>query len=135
MLPIDEPDLNTYFAVEVLPREHPHDTAGAICKAGKDTKVFFRRLEALDTIAMAGKTFLRCRSDVTNFQPMFDHLFGQSRAYVTANGGKYTAKFQNGRIGQVSGVTMHVTPKGGFRTTLYKGPMVKYWERQFMEDS
>ena len=123
--------INTYFAVQILQAENPMVVAGAICRAGHEKKTLFRRLEVLDTIQIAGKSFVRCRSDVVNPHPLLGVLFAQNRAYVAAGpGGIYVAYFPGGRVGNVPGSTLHMVPRS---PVMYRGPKMKLWERQFME--
>lgn len=129
--PIPEPILNTYFAVQLLPREHPQEEAAAICKAAKDVGALFRRLEVIDTLPLGTGLYIRCRSDVVNPYPMLEKLLEKKRGFVAAKpDGGFVVKLANGRVGQLPGSTMHAVARGGFHAT-YKGPKIKLWERQF----
>lgn len=124
--------LNTYFAVQVLSSENTHAVAGAICKAAQEAGTLFRRLEVLDTIQVAAKTFVRCRSDIVNPYLMLDALHAKKRGYVAVTArGQYNVKMADGRMGAVPGTVMHTVPRSGCGA-MYRGPKIKLWERQFM---
>jgi hypothetical protein len=127
-----DPQLNTYFAVQLLPTETSREAAAAICHAGRDAGTLFRWLEVLDTMTFAARTFLRCRSDIINVYPMLDQLLARRRGYVAARpDGQYSVRLTDGRTGTVPGVAMHSVPRcDGYRGT-YRGPKIKNWERQF----
>ena len=127
-----EPSLNTYFAVQLAQGENPRKLIGYICKAANEVNTLFRRIEAIDVIQVAGRSFLRCRSDLLNPYLMLDKLYTQNRGYVVGRSGGYEAKFPDGRKGNVPGLMMHSIPLGGHRES-YKGPKLKMWERQFPE--
>jgi hypothetical protein len=127
----DASEFRTYFAVQILPNEDPHQTAGAVCQAGQLAKTLFRRLEVMDTIIVANRPFLRCRSDVANPLPLLGLLFMQKRAYVAAlANGQYSVKLPDGRSAIVPGTIMHLIPRSG-HPTVYRGPKIKLWERAF----
>lgn len=127
-----EAALNTYFAVQLFRGEDPRKLAGDICTAGHQSNTLFRRMETLDTFPLAGQTFLRCRSDVLNPYPMLDSLLIQKRGYVAAKSdGSYGVHLADGRSGPVQGATMHMVPRGNSYRETYKGPGLKFWDRQF----
>ena len=129
--PILEPQLNCYFAVQMLRGESVKQVAGAICQAGSDQMTLFRRLEVLDVIQIASYPFLRCRSDIIDNRLVLETLAAQQRGYVTADaGGRYTVRLSDGRVGPVTGMTMHTTSKPGHQR-MFKGPKIKLWSRQF----
>jgi hypothetical protein len=122
--------LNTHFGIELLKLEPQLDAVQAVCKTAHEVKTPFHRLEVLDTLIVGGRRFLRCRSDVLNPFPMLDLLFLRGRSIITPSEKGYFAKLKDGRVGPVTNVAMHSTPKLGQRT-VYRGPRIKLWERQF----
>ncbi len=129
--PPDEP-LNTYFAVQLKPREQAIHVVEAIMKVAVDAGILFRRLEVLDTVTIGTMAFVRVRSEIVNPFPILDRLYSaEGRAVVSAaKGGEYSARMQGGRIGRVTHLLMHATAKLG-QTRMFRGTKFKHWDRQF----
>lgn len=126
--------LNTYFAVQIAPRESRHLVVEAVCKISKEVGHLFRRIEALDTFQIGSTTFLRMRSDMTEDVAVMTKIREVTgRAVVVRVNGKYEAQFPpnlyGGKIHPVSMVEMHSIPRG--TNTLYRGPKIKHWGLQF----
>lgn len=129
--PTPEPVLTTYFALQLLLTESPREAVGAMCRAGKAVRTLFRRVELLDTIQVANRSFIRCRSDVTNPYPMLEALLQEKRGFVAiSSSGQYTVRLPDGRTGPVTTAVMHIVPRSG-QQVMYRGPKIAGWERQF----
>jgi hypothetical protein len=124
--------LNTYFAIQLKRESEPAEIAVEIfCKHAKELKILFRRIEVLDTIGIGTSTYVRLRSDLTNPFAVLDKIYINGRGVVSSEpGGKYRARIPGGRVGEISHLVMHASPKPGQSRT-FRGPKFKYWTRQF----
>ena len=124
--------LNTYFGVELIAAttETPQTVAYLICKAANEVGTLFHRLEVLDTTFVGGRKFVRCRSDLLNPFPMLELLYKRGRGTIMPQDKGYVIMLVSGKMGPMSNVTMHSTPKPGQRAS-YRGPKHKLWARQF----
>jgi len=134
---LPEPVLSTYFAIQLQPRENPAVVVEAFCTAAKMLGTLFRRVETLDTIEVGMKPFLRMRSDIPTASSVLEQLFkATGRGYVVSRSdGKFEVQFPvttlGGRRAEVSSYVMHTVPRG--KPTMYRGPKIKFWERQFLQ--
>lgn len=125
--PVEIP-LNTYIAVEVLPRMSAHTVAEAIIRGGKEAGTWFRRLEHIGFIEIGMRQFARYRTDLADPMPVLKLLLdrGHGIAYYAKEG--FEAQFPV-RRGRVNGIGMtQVAPQ----TKVYKGPKIKGWETAFV---
>ena len=130
-MPIDDEALNTYFAVQLKPREAPIHVVSELMKVANDLGILFRRLEVLDTMTIGGTAFVRMRTEMLAPFTILDKLYAGGRSVINSGqGGQYAARFPSGRAGNVAHMVMHAIPRLG-QTKLYKGTKVKHGERQF----
>lgn len=131
-----DPVLNTYFAIQLQPRENPIVAVEAFCVTAQMMKTLFRRIETLDVIQVGMRPFVRLRSDIGDAGPVLRQLLAATnRGYIVSNGGRFEAQFSakdfGGRKADVSGVVMNTVPRGP--QVMYRGPKIKNWERQFLK--
>jgi hypothetical protein len=128
--PLDEP-LSTFFAIERKPREEIGDVVAAVLRAAKDCGVLFRRLEVLDTLTLGVTSYTRMRTELVNPFSILDKLYAGGRNVICSmQGGEYVVRMVGGRMGKISNIIMHATPRLG-QSRMFRGTKFKYWERQF----
>lgn len=89
----------------------------------------FGSMELLGILTMGRIKFIRFRTESKSLQ---DVLLGLDRGVVYQDGGKYLLRFPGGNDpSPVSISTMTSVGEPGIKRT-YRGPGVKYWERQFI---
>lgn len=132
---IDEKEipLTTYFAVEILSWTTPHQVAEAVIRQAKENGTLFRRLESMGSVEVAGRKFERFRTDLsdTNLDPVLTSLLTKGHGVVGKITDGYEVRFpiRTGRINS----TILLSGKA-VKTRMYRGPKIKYWERQFEAD-
>ncbi len=124
---------NTYFAIQLLRLENPHNAIQDVFFASRKIRKFFRRLEVLDTFSMGSGCFLRCRTDRTDMLDILQGVQTGGRGVVVLSNGTYVANV-GGRHGPVSTLGMHAEIKEGLQR-MYKGTKIKGWEAQFSAKS
>lgn len=128
--PLDEP-LKTFFAVQLKPAEQAIHVVEAVMKAAKAAGILFRRLELIDSMTVGTQTYVRMRTEIMNPYPILDRLYAEGRGVVSSmQGGEYVARLPGGRMGKVSNIVMHASPKLG-QARMFRGTKIKHWERQF----
>jgi hypothetical protein len=124
--------LGTYFAVQVLPREKDKEIVWELLLAAETEKIFFRKIQVLDRIAVGATSLVLFRSDVQRVQDIVKHL--KNRAYIVQVDGSFTVHFPNGRTGKCPVAIMCSIPKTGFGQT-FVGTKIVRWKHQFENNS
>lgn len=122
------PPLTTFLAIEQKSLS-PHQVAGMFCEATKTLKTPFFQLESLSVIEISAVKFIRFRTDLADPTPALKYLLGRGHgiAYRGAEGYEFQLP---SRQGKVSTSLMAASPIRN--PQMWRGPKVKYWERQFM---
>lgn len=122
------PPMTTFFAVEQGGLSN-HQIASLFCTAAKEAKTPFYQLESLSIIEVNATKFVRFRSDIPDASAALTSLRGRGHGVVLRESEGYW--FHRGeRQGKVSTSLMVGSPVRN--PCLWRGPKVKYWERQFM---
>lgn len=125
-----DPTANTFFAIQLLLDETPHQLAAIVLRTADEVRLRFRRLDTLDIIQVGGKSYVRFQSDVINPFPVLDRLLKGGRRTISASPGTYLLRFSDGRYGKVPYTAMHQVPiPGHFRQ--YNGTRSQEWQAQF----
>ncbi len=126
-----EPEVTTFFAVQLRPGETPHQLAALVLQTAATAKSRFRRLDTLDIIQIGARSFVRFQSDVINPFPVLDRLLREGRSNISAAPGTYLLREANGKSGKIPGMTMHSVPAERHHRQ-YRGPRTEDWQAQFL---
>jgi len=123
--------LSTYFAVQMLPREAVRDVAQVLLNEADSKGILFRKLQALDTVAVGTTLFARFRADFTDTEGYTIMRALKGRGTIAQVYGSYTVQLTNGRSGKYPTATMCATAKAGFGQ-VFAGTRIKRWKQQFV---
>jgi len=136
-LPVPEIALPYHLAVQVQRWENHIVAVEAFCATAKALGALFRRVETFGIIHVGMRPFLRMRTDLDpiRVKEVLQQLVkATSRGAVYAlESGRYEVQFppheHGGRTGVVPSFYMYAKTEAP--ATLYRGPKIKKWEKQF----
>jgi len=120
--------LDTYFAVQLLPRESYKEVVQIVLTTANAEKILFRKIQVLDISSIGTTNFVRFRSDVQNVKIILERL--KERASIVQVDGSFMIQFPDGRSGKCPAALMCATPKIGFGQT-FVGTKIARWRHQF----
>lgn len=125
------PELNTYFAVQILKRENYKDVVQTVLAAADANKILFRKIQVLDVYLVGATTFVKFRSDVADASTIVKSLKG--RAFIIKGDGSFMVHSPDGQIrGKYPTFGMCSTSRMGFGQT-FAGTKTKRWVMQFQD--
>ena len=118
-----------FAALEIKSGEMGIAVLKAFMAKSVEQGVLFRTFELMGILTLGATKYLRFRSDTSK-------VFGilTERKVVVLEGASYVVKTFEGKIlGKVPVSTMQMAGESGIHKE-YRGPKIKYWERQFTND-
>ena len=120
----------SYFAVQILGSETPHDVAGIVLNVSKQLGVSFQVMEYLGEVSLGTTRLARFRVDCGEMALPLDKMLCEGRGVVGTLGGGYVARLPGGRKGTVTQMAMLAASRpNDFRA--YRGTLDAHWPRQF----
>lgn len=106
-----------------------HSFMLAACQHGLE----FQHLEVFGIFTVGSSKFIRFRTDCKDFTPIVARLLNENRGSITPDPKRgYLIRLPSGQEGVVEISKMLATPLSGY-PLVFRGPKIKYWERQFEE--
>lgn len=119
-----------FAAIELKPHEHMDAAVQHVMLVAKEQSKPFAKLEVYGRIMVGRFYFLRFRSDCP--PSVLETVLAQKRAVIIPGGpAGFTVKLPTGRTGNVNRIVLQAAPLAGYPKS-YRGPGVKFWERQFL---
>lgn len=125
------PPPNTYFAIE-HGNLSVHQLAGLFCMEARDAKTPFYQLESLSVIVVNATKFVRFRSDIPDASKVLLALRDKGHGVVLRMPDGFVFYREN-LSGKVSSSLIAASPIRNPQS--WRGPRIKYWERQFQTAS
>jgi len=127
------PELNTYFAVQMMRWEHYKEVVQVVLMAAAANKILFRKIQVLDVSTVGATSFVRFRSDVEDASAIVKSL--EKRAFIIKENDAFMIHFPDDRVGgKYPTFSMCSTPKVGFGHT-FVGTKVARWKNQFQDQA
>lgn len=120
----------SYFAVQILGSESPHDVAGVVMTVSKQLGLDFQSLEYLGVISLGTTRLARFRADIADVTLSLDKMLCEGRGVVSLGSNVYGARLPNGRRGTVPLMSMLSASRPG-EGRVYRGTLDVHWRRQF----
>jgi hypothetical protein len=118
-----------FAAVEINQGELAHATVKAVMDHADAAGCRFNTFELLGILTLGRIKFIRFRTESKTLQ---DVLLRLDRGVIYQQGGGYQLRFPGGGTPTpVNILSMTSVGESGIKRT-YRGPGVKYWERQFI---
>lgn len=117
-----------FAAIEQKQGVSPHAVVHEVMKAAMAKSKPFMSLELLGILNLGRLRFIRIRFESHNLRKVLDEL---DCGVILPEGGSYVLKFPDTEPKKVSIVTMQLAGDPAIRR-VYRGPGVKFWERQFL---
>lgn len=117
-----------FAALEIRPGETAHQVVRQFMEKAQNLNRPFNTFELLGVLTLGRIKFVRFRTDCKEQVPVLEAL---DRGYVYQDGGSYALAFPGQSPGSVSITAMQAVGDPGIRR-VYRGPSVKFWERQFL---
>jgi hypothetical protein len=118
-----------FAALELKEQESPHQAIECLMRAAVEKGRPFTTLEVVGSLFIGRIRFVRFRTDCSAIGEILSTL--DDRARISPEGGAYVCRFPGGATGPVPATSMNVVGRPGERR-VYRGPRVKFWERQFI---
>jgi len=119
----------TFAAVELKEGEVPHKAVRYIMQAANDTGHKFMALELLGVLSLGRMRFIRFRFESKQLNEVLKTL---DRGVIHQEGKGFVLSFPHTEPKKVDVVTMTLSGDPGIKRT-YRGPAVRFWERQFLD--
>jgi hypothetical protein len=117
-------------AIQILEGETAHMTVERFMKAAMAQKVGFKTLEVMGIVPLGRLKLLRFKTDQSVTSVV--QSFAPYRTIIYQEGASYVARVPEvGSVSKVNSLTMNCVAEPAVKRT-YRGPGIKYWERQFL---
>lgn len=124
-----------FIAIELKDGEHPHAIVGEFIHLADRTAAKFKEVETLGVTTLGTRSFLRCRTDSDRLYPfdaLAEGLLEKGRGVAIPKGPGYEVQLPGGRTARVPSTVMQA-PALPAQRVKYRGPRMKFWERQFLK--
>ncbi len=122
-----------FTGFQLKDREAPHTAIQELFQAIVKLRLRCTTLEVFGVITMGRYTFVRYRTDCPLHSDLFKELLASGRGILVPDPLKgYLVKFPNGHQG-VLNCTIVQAPALPGASRVYRGPSIKFWEKQFGE--
>lgn len=121
-----------FSGLQLREDEHPHKAIHELLLVIDALDLYCTTVEVFGVLTQGRHRFVRFRTDCPLKEVLFDALIDSDRAVIIPDAGGYRVKFPTGREGRLN-CTQMLAPKVPGQNRIYKGPKVKYWDRQFLD--
>lgn len=120
----------TYFGVQLQPSEAAPAVVKLVLETAAGLGVEIKRLEAMGTLDVGARVFVRFRTELENALPVLERLLTGGRAVIRMNGTQFTLHLPGGRSAAVPQVRMLAVALPDSHQ-VYAGTVIEHWRDQF----
>jgi hypothetical protein len=123
--------LGTQFAaVQIGQKETAHKAIEHFMNTAVGLGCRFRTLETFGEMTVGSRKFVRFRTDCWKLQEVSQQLLKEGRGTILPDGNRYKVEFPTGQKGTLNTTVLQAAPLPS-QNRVYRGPKLKFWDRQF----
>ena len=122
-----------FSGLQLRENETPHQATHELLLVIDALGLYCTTVEVFGILTQGRSRFVRFRTDCPLKEVLFDALIDSGRGVIIPDAGRgYRVKFPTGREG-ILNCSQMLAPKVPGQHRVYKGPKVRYWDRQFLD--